>query len=153
MSKKVSYLCLTAETVSSLTQLLKRGKLPARTFKRIHILLDLQTINPSLICTNRGVSLGTVYNVKNQYLLKNDYKTAIYDAVRSGAPITIEGKVRAQITAIACSDTPTGHLEWTLQMIADKAVEMQLIPSISRSSVHTILKKTKFSRIAKPIGA
>jgi putative transposase len=153
MSKKVSYLCLTAETVSSLTELLKRGKLAVRTFKRIQILLDLQTKNPSVICTDRGTSLATVYNVKNQYLLENNYKTAIYDAPRSGSPIKIEGKVRAQITAIACSDAPTGHLEWTLQMIADKAVEMQLISRISRSSVHTILKKTKFSRIAKPIGA
>ena len=100
----------------------------------------------------RGVSVATVYNVKKQYLLENDYKIAIYDAPRSGAPIKIEGKVRAQITAIACSDSPTGHLEWTLQMIGDKAVEMQMIDSISASSVRLILKKTKFNRTAKPVG-
>jgi putative transposase len=152
MSKQVSYLCLNEGTVSSLSALLKGGKLPVRTVNRIKILLDLQTKNPSLIAENREVSLATVYYVKNQYLLENDYKMAIYDAPRSGCPVKIEGKVRAQITAIACSDAPTGHLEWTLQMIADKAVEMQMIDSISRSSVHLILKKTKFSPIAKFVG-
>lgn len=152
MSKKVSFLSLNEATVKSLTGLLQGGKLPVRTVKRIQILLDLQTKNPSLISENREVSLATVYYVKNQYLLDNDYKMAIYDAPRSGSPVKIEGKVRAQITAIACSDAPTGHLEWTLQMIADKAVEMRMIDSISRSSVHIILKKTKFSRTAKFAG-
>ncbi|MDZ7878494.1 MAG: helix-turn-helix domain-containing protein [Saprospiraceae bacterium] len=152
MSRKVSYITLLAETESSLKELLKRGTLSVRTYRRIQILLDLQTETPETIHEIRGVSLATVYNVKNQYLLEKDYKMAIYDAPRSGAPIKIEGKVRAQITAIACSDSPTGHLEWTLQMIADKAVEMQMIESISRSSVHLILKKTKFNRTAKPVG-
>jgi putative transposase len=152
MSKKVSYLRLSEGTVAELNALLKSGKLPVRTFKRILILLDLQSKAPSVISENRGVSIATVYYVKNQYLLENDYKMAIYDAPRSGSPVKIDGKSRAQITAIACSDSPTGHLEWTLQMIADKAVEMQIVQSISRSTVHLILKKTKFNPTVKLAG-
>jgi transposase len=152
MSKKVSSFSLNEATVNALTGLSKRGKLGVRTFKRIQILLDLQTKTPTQIALDSHVSLATVYNVKNLYLLENDYERAIYDAPRSGSPVKIEGKVRAQITAIACSDAPTGHLEWTLQMIADKAIEMRFIDSISRSSVHLILKKTKFSRTAKLVG-
>ncbi len=152
MSKIVSQITLSKEAESSLQELLNRGKLSARTFKRIHILLDLQTEHPRLIAVSRNVSLATIYNVKNAYLLENDYKRAIYDDPRSGAPIQIEGKARAAITAIACSEAPTGHIEWTLQMIADKAIELQVIDSISRSSVHTILKKTKFSRTDKLVG-
>lgn len=153
MSRPISYLTLSDSTENSLKELLKRGTLPVRTYKRIQILLDLTSESPERISKMRHVCLATVYNVKTQYLLENDYKTAIFDAPRSGAPIKIEGKVRAQITAIACSDAPTGHREWTLKMIADKAVEMQMIDSISASSVRTILKKTKFSRTAMPIGA
>ena len=152
MSRKVSYITLSPETESSLNELLKRGKLGARTYKRIQILLDLPTLPPKDIAEKVRVGLATVYNVKNQYLLENDYKTAIYDASRSGAPIQIDGKVRATITAIACSDAPTGHVEWTLKMIADKAVEMQIIDRISASSVRLILKKTKFSHTATLIG-
>ncbi len=152
MSREVTPISLMAEDESSLKMLLKRGKLGVRTYKRIHILLDWQTKHPAQIANDRSVSLATVYNVRTQYLLTNDYKSAIYDAPRSGAPITISGKVRAEITAIACSEAPLGHREWTLQMIADKAVEMQMIECISKSSVHTILKKTKFNPTAKPVG-
>lgn len=152
MSRKVSHITLSTDAESSLNELLKRGTLGVRTYKRIQILLDWQTEHPNQICKTRGVSLATVYNVRTQYLLNNDYKEAIYDNPRSGAPIQIDGKVRAQITAIACSDAPTGHLEWTLQMIADKAIEMQMIGSISRSSVDRILKKTKFNPTDKPVG-
>ena len=152
MSRKVLQISLSEETESSLKELLKRGKLGVRTYNRIHVLLDWQTKHPTVIAKDRGVSLATVYNVRMQYLLANDYKSAIYDAPRSGAPIVIEGKARATITAIACSEAPVGHLEWTLQMIADKAVEMQVIDSISRSSVHKILKKTKFNPTDKPVG-
>jgi putative transposase len=152
MSRKVTPVSLSTDVESSLKALLKRGKLGVRTYNRIHILLDWQSKHPSQISEDRGVSLATVYNVRTQYLLTNDYKSAIYDAPRSGAPITISGKVRAEITVIACSEAPLGHLEWTLQMIADKAVEMQMIESISRSSVHTILKKTKFNPTDKPVG-
>lgn len=152
MSRKVSQVTLNPEAVSSLNELLKRGKLSARTYTRIKILLDWQTKHPAEIANSREASLATVYNVRNQYLISNDYKRAIYDAPRSGAPVRIPGKVRTQITAIACSDSPIGHLEWTLQMIADKAVEMEMIESISRSSVHTILKKTKFKPTDKSAG-
>jgi putative transposase len=152
MSRKVSQIILSPEGVSSLNELLKRGKLSSRTYTRIKILLDWQTKHPAEIASSREASLATVYNVRNQYLLANDYKRAIYDAPRSGAPVRIPGKVKAQITAIACSESPTGHLEWTLQMIADKAVEMNMIESISRSSVHTILKKTKFNPTDKSVG-
>lgn len=152
MSRNVSQISLTEETQSSLKALLKGGKLGVRTYNRIHILLDWQTEHPVEIAKNRCVSLATVYNVRTQYLVSNDYKSAIYDAPRSGAPIQIEGKAKAAITAIACSEAPTGHLEWTLQMIADKAVELQVIDSISRSSVHNILKKTKFNPTDKPAG-
>lgn len=153
MSRKVSPFTLDEATVSSLTSLLQRGKLGVRTYRRVQILLDLRTLIPKHICNIRGVSLATIYNVKNAYLSTNDYKSAIYDAPRSGAPPKIDGKARAQITALACSDAPTGHLEWTLQMLADKAVELKFIDEISSSSVRTILKKTKCVRINKPTGA
>jgi transposase len=152
MSRPVSYLQLSSETEESLEALLKRGKLGVRTYRRIQILLDLRSCSPQFICDKLGVSLATVYNVKNQYLLDNDYKTAIYDAPRSGAPVQIQGKAKAKITALACSEAPLGHTTWTLRMLADKAVEMEIVESISRSSVHTILKKTKFNHTAMPTG-
>jgi transposase len=152
MSRPVAPFTLDEATASSLTSLLQRGKLSVRTYRRIQILLDLQTLSPKHICEIRGVSLATIYNTKNAYLSTNDYKSAIYDSPRSGAPTKIDGKARAKITALACSEAPLGHREWTLQMLADKAVELKFVDEISRSSVRTVLKKTKFVRINKPTG-
>ena len=59
-----------------------------------------------------------------------------------GRPITFDGVTRAKITALACSETPTGHAHWSLRLIADKAVELELVEQISKSKVRSILKKT-----------
>lgn len=53
----------------------------------------------------------------------------------------ITGDVEAQMIAIACSDAPEGYSRWTLQMIADKLVELKVIDSISATAVGTTLKK------------
>ena len=57
----------------------------------------------------------------------------------------IEGITRAQITALACSKTPEGHSEWSLRLLAEKAVELEYIDAISHTEVGRILKKTNLS--------
>lgn len=57
----------------------------------------------------------------------------------------ITGDVEAYIIAIACSDAPEGRDRWTLQLIADKLVELQVVDSISPTAVGTTLKKTSSS--------
>lgn len=53
----------------------------------------------------------------------------------------IAGEVEAHMIAIACSDAPEGRDRWTLQMIADKLVELKIVDSISTTAVGTTLKK------------
>jgi hypothetical protein len=54
----------------------------------------------------------------------------------------ITGDIQAHIAKIACSNPPEGRPEWTLQLIADRVVELNLLESISRESVRQCLKKT-----------
>jgi transposase len=68
------------------------------------------------------------------------------DAPRSGRPIRIEGEQRAKITARACSTPPQGHPRWSLRLLADKAVELGYIETVSHDGVRSILKKTLSSR-------
>ena len=68
------------------------------------------------------------------------------DLPGSGRPVKFNGEERAKITALACSDTPDGRAKWSLQMLADKAVELKLVESISPSKVEEILKKTLLNR-------
>jgi transposase len=66
---------------------------------------------------------------------------------RAGRPAVFDGSQRARITALACSDTPSGYSQWSLRLLADKAIELDLVESISYSKVRDILKKTCFNRI------
>ena len=57
----------------------------------------------------------------------------------------ITGEVEAKIIALACSEVPQGHARWTLQLLADKSVELNYIDSITDMSVHRLLKKRNLS--------
>jgi transposase len=67
---------------------------------------------------------------------------SLHDAPRSGRPIVIDGKQRAKITALACSQAPAGYARWSLRLLADKIVELGHCQSLSHTQVGNILKKT-----------
>lgn len=64
------------------------------------------------------------------------------DEPRSGRPMKIDSRVEANITMIACSEPPKGSARWTLRMIADRVVKLEVIDAISHESVRSSLKKT-----------
>ncbi|MBF0375946.1 MAG: helix-turn-helix domain-containing protein [Desulfamplus sp.] len=57
----------------------------------------------------------------------------------------LDGKKEARLIAIACSQPPEGYCIWTMQMLADKMVEMNIVESVSDSTVWRTLKKTNLS--------
>jgi hypothetical protein len=63
-----------------------------------------------------------------------------------GREIKITGEVKARITQLACSRPPAGNARWTLRLMADHLVELEVIESISHQSVGTVLKKVNSSR-------
>ena len=66
---------------------------------------------------------------------------------RSGAPTKIDGKIQAKITMLACSEPSQGRSKWTLNLLADKLVEMEVVDSISNMTVQRALKKMNFSLV------
>ena len=64
------------------------------------------------------------------------------DQLRSGRPIEIDGNQRAKITALACSTPPEGYAQWSLRLLAEKAVELDYCEHVSHTEVGQILKKT-----------
>lgn len=127
-----------------LENLLKKGSLPAQKYKRATALLEL----------NRGSTFTKVaeivgYTKQTTSTLAQNYKTSglecLSDKPRPGRPTVIDGAARARITALACSDAPEGHERWTLRLLADKAVELELVDDISYGEVHLILKKMNLS--------
>jgi hypothetical protein len=65
---------------------------------------------------------------------------------RAGRPIEIDGTQRAKITALACSQAPTGHAKWGLRLLADKVIELGYCEKISHTQVRNILAKTSSAK-------
>lgn len=55
----------------------------------------------------------------------------------------LDGEAEANLTTIACSKAPEGRKRWTLQMLADKLIQMQVVESIDRSTIYRTMKKTR----------
>jgi transposase len=146
MARKTQFIQLTDEERRSLKTLFRsgNGKNRQQTRARILDLLD-RKVPPPEVAQTLSCGLGTVYNVKNRYLAEG-LQAALTEKPRSGRPVEIDGPQRAKITALACSQAPTGHARWTLRLLADKAVELGLVETISHNAVKEILKKTTSSR-------
>jgi putative transposase len=151
MGKK--HLELTESDRVSLHAILNKGTQRARVFKRATALLELDRGRaPREVAETLGVNYYSVTNWRDKYL-EQGLSAAIEDAPRSGRPVEIDGTQRAKITALACSTPPEGHARWSLQLLADKIVELGYCEGISPTHVSTILKKTTSGRTSKKRGA
>ena len=65
----------------------------------------------------------------------------------------LDAKGEAQLVALACEDPPEGQAKWTMQLLADKLVELEVVDSIGREAVRTTLKKTRSSPGRRSNGA
>ena len=149
MPTKQRVVTLTPKERKALEDFVARGKKSARAITRARMLLLLdEGRNEHELTELLGVSRGTGYNVRKKYQQKGHASilALLHDAPRSGRPITLDSRVEAKVTMIACSTPPRGRGRWTLQLIADKVVELAVTESISYESVRRMLKKTNSSR-------
>jgi hypothetical protein len=58
----------------------------------------------------------------------------------------LDGRAEARLIALACSAPPAGRTEWTMQLLADRLVELAVVDAISAETVRRLLKKTRSSR-------
>lgn len=63
-----------------------------------------------------------------------------------------DGAAEARLIALACSQASEGRTRWTLQLLADKVVELKIVPHCTANTVHTVLKKTNSNRIYENVG-
>jgi len=129
-----------------LKQLVSKGKERARKLTRCRILLLAdEGMKDTRIIEALKVARNTVRQVRSRYIQKG-LEASLNEQPRSGAPKKFSGRQKAKITAIACSEPPEGRSRWTLRLIADKIVELEITDSISYKTVERILKKTNLSR-------
>ena len=90
------------------------------------------------------VSDGTVYGVKRRYA-EEGLDGVVRDRVQANRFRKLDPEGEAHLIALACSDAPEGHEHWTLQLLADRMVELGLVESLSYETVRLKLKKTSSS--------
>lgn len=117
----------------------KRGKHSARALGRMRILLLAdEGVEPDEIARRENICKQTVYNTFKRFITTGN----VEDRPRSGRPEKLSGEVKAHIVAIACTNAPMGRSRWTLRLLADQVIQLELLDSISKDTVAKVLKKT-----------
>ena len=142
---------LTRAERTELGRLTLGGTMSVRKLNRVKILLLADESQESgqhtdkAIAEKLDISPATVERTRRAYV-EAELQEALNEKLRSGRPPVIRGEARAQITALACSTPPEGFGQWSLRLLADKAVELEYCDTLSHNAVKEILKKTNSSR-------
>ena len=147
MSQKQFRVTLSEQDIQTLHKIVRSGKDKARKITRCRILLLADGESGKTdkeISDALHVCLATIFNLRRRYCQRG-LERAIGEGARSGQPPKFKGKAAAKITAIACSAPPEGQARWSLRLLADRVVELQIVESISHQSVSNILKKTNLN--------
>jgi transposase len=144
--RKASIVRLTSEQRAELTDRLEREALNGRRRRHLQILLlaDVGRTDEQIAAAT-GASRSTVERHRTRFA-RQGLEAALTDEPRSGAPAKLDGKQQAMIVALACSDAPDGQARWAAELLASRAVALEVVESISESSVRRVLKKTRSSR-------
>lgn len=144
---------LTEEEQVYLKNFVKNGTHKAKEITRARVLLLLDRTGKSEHVRYKrtaeyvGISVQAVYNMRDDYLKKRNIQAYLTRKKRETPPVPakVTGEVEAKIIALACSKVPEGHARWTLKLIAEYAVKLEIIDSISDTKVSQVLKKTNLS--------
>ncbi len=124
-----------------LEDLLRKGELPVKIYRRALALLELNRGKTyTAVAETVQVTNITVSTWSKKY--REVGLTMLTDQPRSGRPFEIDGTQRAKVTVLACSDPPEGYARWSLRLLAEKVVELGYVDHISHTQVGDILKKT-----------
>jgi transposase len=140
---------LTAEERQALGDLIAAGKSAAKKLAHARILLkaDAADGGPAWpdhrIAEALEVSTATVERVRQRFVEQGLEAALVRKAqVRPSRLPTLDGRAEARLIALACSAPPDGRAAWTMQLLADKLVELQVVPAISDETVRRALEKT-----------
>lgn len=146
---------LTEEEMHIVEKFAKNGTRNSHLITRANVLLVLNRTGKKdhmrikRTAESYGISRQAVYDIIKAYHNASDIHEFLKRKQRETPPIPskIDGELEARIVALACSEAPDGYARWTVRLLANKAVELDFIDSISPTVVHRLLKKRNISLI------
>lgn len=141
---------LSSEEREALEILVEKGKTQAYRIKHANILLAVDADGPDWSDEEAAEAFGchvnTVANVRQRFVEQG--LEAALERKKQKSPSReriLDGEKEARLIALACSAPPEGRSRWTLQLLADKLVALEIVQSISDQTVRRTLKKTNSS--------
>jgi transposase len=148
---------LTDEERADLRALAGKGKAVAYKIRHANILLAADADGPAWTDTRVAEAFSchprTVENVRRRFVLKG--LEAALERKKQDRPSRerkLDGEGEARLVALACSTPPEGRDRWTLQLLADELVRLEVVEAISDQTVRRTLKKTTSSPIGSSVG-
>jgi transposase len=153
-------ICLSQEQRQSLERLIKAGHAPARHILHAQILLkgdqgpDGPNWSNQQIQEAFGAVESTIWRVRTRFL-REGLPAAVQRRAQPDRPEKrkLTGEQEAHLIALACQKPPDGRERWTLRLLADKLVELEIVEEVSHETVRTTLKKTNSSPGSSSNGA
>ena len=159
MSLKRYVVRLAAAEREELSALVRRGRVWALRRTHAHVLLKADEGPQGPGWTDEQVAEAleihpqTVRNIRKRYV--EEGLAAALDRKKQPPRVhlrKLDGAQEARLLALACGPPPDGHARWSLRLLADRVVELEIVDSISHETVRQTLKKTSFSLTASSTG-
>jgi transposase len=140
---------LTSEEQKELAQLVSKGKAAARKITHARVLLQANASKGGPAWTDKqisqafGVHTNTIHGIRRRFV-EHGLQAALERKKQDhlSRKRVVDGDVEAHLIALRCGDPPEGRNQWTLRLLADKLVELEIVPSICHETVRKTLKKT-----------
>ena len=144
MARKVYVVDLTDEERAFLQKMIRGGTASARKLRRAHtLLLADEGKTDREIAEALHTSLSTVHRTRRRFV-EGGLERALNEDPRPGARRKLDERGEAVLETLARSEPPAGRKRWTLQLLADRLVELGVVDSISDETVRKVLKKSGF---------
>ena len=151
MPAKIYKVTLTNEERTKLTAITNKGKGNARRIRRAQMLLMADENQPGGAWKDADIAKALSAHVRT---VERTRETCVQKGVEAALNHTrpqkkrskvLDGAAEAKLVQLACSEVPDGLERWTLQMLADKLIELEVVETVSRETVRTTLKKMNLS--------
>lgn len=139
---------LTSEELKELAELVSKGKAAARKITHARVLLQANESGAGPAWTDKQISeafcihLNTIHGIRRRFVEQG--LQAALERKKQDRPSRkriVDGEVEAHLIALRCGDPPEGRNQWNLRLLADRLVELEIVPSISHETVRQALKK------------
>ncbi len=137
---------LTDEERERLEGLTRKGTASVRMVRRAQtLLLAAEERTDEEIVKALRIGVATVGRTRRRFV-EEGLEASLRERPRPGARPKLGPKAQAYVVALACTTPPEGRHRWTMQMLADRAVELRLVPDITDEAIRLLLKRTSSSR-------